>query len=86
MPRRELPLQFKVAADVRVNDTVVIHKGAVAVGAIVDATKKKFGVLGSKMTFSLDSVDAVDGQKVPIRATSAPHRDGISKRPVDTGA
>jgi len=80
------PVQFKVSADVRVNDTVVIRKGAVASGVIVDAAKKKFGVLGSKMTFSLDSVDAADGQKVPIRATSAAHRDGISKHPLETGA
>ena len=62
-------VRFKVAHDVRVGDTVVIPKGAEAIGAIVDgATKKIFG-MGGKMTFRLESVDAMDGQKVTIRAT-----------------
>ena len=78
-------MRFKVTDDVRVDNAVVIRKGAAATGSIVDAAKKKVLVLGSKMTFRLDSVDAVDGQKVPIRATLEVH-GGLSKRPVDTGA
>jgi hypothetical protein len=80
------PLRFKVSQDVVVGDTVVIPAGAEATGAIVDAAKKKILGMGSKMTFRLKKVEAVDGQKVNLRATPTPDRDGSSKRPVDTGA
>ena len=76
---------FSVAEDVRVTDAVVIRKGAAATGAIVDAAKKKFLGVGGKATFRLESVEAVDGQKVTIRTTSARRRDGLSKTTVDSG-
>ena len=77
-------VRFKVAHEVRVGDTVVIPKGAEAIGAIVDGAKKKILGFGGKITFRLEKVDAVDGQKVTIRATQARRRDGSSKRPVNT--
>jgi hypothetical protein len=48
------PVRFKVAHDVRVEDTVVIPKGAEAVGVIVDGAKKKIFGIGGKMTFRLE--------------------------------
>jgi hypothetical protein len=36
------------------------------------------------VTYRLDSVDAVGGQKVNLRATEGPRREGFSKRPVNT--
>lgn len=81
------PIHFKAAEDVRVDDTLVIRKGAAALGLVVDAAKKKMMVLGNKMTFSLNRVDAVDGQTVPLRATPVAHDDKeIPKRPVETGS
>jgi serine/threonine protein kinase len=80
------PVRFRVADDVRVEDTVVISKGAVATGVIVDAAKKRILGLGGKMTFRLKTVDAVDGQKVNIRSTQALRRDGTSKHAFDNGA
>ena len=80
------PVRFRVAHDVRVGDAVVIPKGAEAIGAIVDGAKKKILGIGGKVTFRLERVDAVGGQKVTIRATQAPRRDGSSKRPVNTSA
>ena len=77
------PLRFRVAADVTVDDSVAIHKGAVAIGEIVDAPKHVLSI-GGKMTFRLDMVDAVDGQKIPIRVTADARP--ASKRQVDTGA
>jgi serine/threonine protein kinase len=77
------PLRFRVAADVSVDDAVAIHKGAIAIGEIVDAPKKVL-LIGGKMTFRLDTVDAVDGQKIPIRVTADSRP--ASKRQVDTGA
>jgi hypothetical protein len=79
-------LQFKVADDVLVNDIVVIPKDAAATGSIVTRAKKRVLGIGGKMTLRLDSVSTADGEKVPIRATSAPRRDGLSIRPVTTAA
>jgi serine/threonine-protein kinase len=76
------PVRFRVAHDVRVGNTVVIPKGAEALGSIVDSAKKKLLVFAGKITFRLDTVDAVGDQKVTIRATQARHGDGPSKRPV----
>jgi len=83
------PVRFEVAHDIRVEDTVVIEKGAEAIGAIVDGSKKKLLFIGGKMTFRLETVTAVDGQKVSIRATLSFDRNGISKRqlkPAKAGA
>jgi hypothetical protein len=81
------PVRFRVAHEVRVGDTVVIAKGAPATGAIIDGARKKlFGIIGGKITFRLETVEAVDGRNVAIRATQARRRDGSSKRPVNTGA
>jgi hypothetical protein len=76
---------LKTAGDIQVDNTVVIAKGALASGVIVDAAKKRILGLGGKMTFRLESVDAVDGHKVTIRATPKPRGNG-SKRPMDRGA
>jgi serine/threonine-protein kinase len=83
------PVRFRVAHDVRVEDTVAIPKGAEAIGVIVDGAKKKILGIGGKMTFRLESVTAVDGRKVTIRATPKPNRKGVSKRalkPATAGA
>jgi alpha-L-fucosidase len=79
------PVQFKAIDEVRVNETVVIPKGAEASGVIVDAGKKKLLGLGGKMTFRLETIAAVNGQKVNIRATPDRGRGGVSKRRVDAG-
>jgi len=78
-------LRFRVSHDVLVQDTVVIPTGAEAIGVIVDRTKKNVFGMGGKMTFRLEKVDAVEGQKVKIRATPARDRDGSSQRPVSKG-
>jgi serine/threonine protein kinase len=77
------PLRFRVAADVSVDDGVVIRKNTIAAGEIVDAPKKLLRFAG-KMTFRLDTVPAVDGQKIPLRITVDARQ--ASKLPVDTGA
>jgi serine/threonine-protein kinase len=74
-------LRFRAAEDVSADGAVVVAKGAAASGVVVDAAKKRILGLGGKMTFRLESVDAVDGQKMTIRATPKPHRNG-SKRAI----
>ena len=76
-------VRFRVAHEVRVGDTVVISRGAEAIGAIVDGARRKILGIGGRITFRLERVDAVGGQHVNLRATPAPSRDGSSKRPVN---
>jgi hypothetical protein len=81
------PVRMTVSRDIEVNGSVVIPKGAVALGSIVDGAKKKklFGLVG-KMTFRLREVNGVDGQKVSLRATPEAKKDGASKKPVGGNA
>jgi hypothetical protein len=77
------PVKLTVANDVMVDSRVVIQKGAAVTGAIVDGAKRKtFVGIGGKLTFRLQTVAAVDGQSVAIRATPGARREGVSKRPV----
>ena len=80
------PVRLNVAHDVLVDYSVVIPKGARAVGAIVDGARKKILGIGGKITFRLESVAAVDGQNVSIRATETPRQVGPSKQTVAAGA
>jgi len=78
-------LRFEAVQDIRVTDTLVIKKGAAATGAIVDSPKKTILGVGGRVSFRFETVDAVDGQKVKIRATQTPPRNGLSKRLLNTG-
>jgi hypothetical protein len=78
-------LHFTAVDGLKAGDSVVIAKGAVVTGSVVEAGKKKtFG--GNKMTFRLEVVEAVDGRKINIRAEPSRGRDGPAKRPIDAGA
>jgi len=81
-----LPLRFTTGADFRASDVVVIPRGSVVTGAVVDGGgKKKFLGIGAKMTFQVTQVDAVNGQKLKLRAAPSRRADGPTVRPVDTG-
>jgi hypothetical protein len=79
------PLRFTVTKDVRVGDLVVIAKAAVVTGEIVQTGRKGIvGIGGSKMTFRLLTVDAVDGRKYRVRSQAGHSADGKNDRPVET--
>ena len=80
------PVRFTVSHAVRVDDTVVIPKGAEATGFIVDGAKKKIFGIGGKMTFRLKSVAAVNGQRVTIRATPDGKSSKRQLKPATAGA
>lgn len=80
-----LALRFTVAEDVRVNDAVVLPRGAAVIGAIAEAGKKKMLGMGGKMTFRLTQADAVNGQKLAVRAMPSKRGDGPPRRPVEVG-
>jgi len=64
------PLRFQVNQNVISGDTVVVAKGAVVTGVIVEAAKKKFLVHSTRPTFRLLEVAAVDGSKLKVRASA----------------
>ncbi len=84
-PQGEL-LRFTVTDGLQVGDALVIAKGAGVTGAIAsEAGKKKFLGIGGKATFRLEKVEAIDGQKIGIRAAAKRRADGPATRPLDSG-
>jgi len=80
-------LHFTAVDGLKIGDAVIIAKGAAVTGSITEAAgKKKVFGMGSKMTFRLLQVDAVDGNKLNIRAEPSRGKDGPAKRPVESGA
>jgi serine/threonine-protein kinase len=74
-------LQFQVSHEVRIDDVVVIAKGALVTGEIVEKSRKKFLVKTAKPTFRLLQAVAVDGSKLKVRIT--PADAAKSERPLD---
>jgi hypothetical protein len=81
-------LHFTATQGLKVGDNVVVANGASITGSIIDAAGKKKNVfgMGGKMTFRLVQADAVDGKKLNVRAEPSRGKDGITKRPIDSGA
>ena len=82
------PVRFTTEEDFRAADLIVIPRGSVVTGAIVEGARKgKFlGIGGGKMTFRLIQVSAAGGKRLNIRAAAGRRTDGPATRPVDTGA
>jgi len=79
-------ISFRVLEDFKAVDQIIIPKGAAVTGTIVsEGAKKKFLGMGGKMTFKLSSADAVNGQKITVRATAGRRSDGPATRSLDTG-
>ena len=67
---------------------MVIAKGAAVTGVVMGETgKKKFLGMGGgrKFTFQLEQAEAVDGQKVSVRALAGRNQVGPTVRSFDTG-
>jgi serine/threonine protein kinase len=82
-------VRFTVSDGLKIGDSVIIAKGAVVTGAIVEVGGKKkiLGMGGSKTSFKLMDVTSADGHKLQVRATPAKgSADSPSKRPIDSGA
>ena len=80
-----LAVRFIVADDFKVDNKTVIAKGATVTGTVVgEAGKKKFlGIGGSKVTYQLMKVTAVDHKQISVRATSGHSNDGPVVRPFE---
>lgn len=65
------PIRFEVGEDVKVGNTVLIAKGALAKGHVSEAEPKgKWGHAG-RLAYSVDYATAVDGSNVRLRASFA---------------
>jgi Protein kinase domain len=74
------PLRFQVDSDVRIDGAVVIAKGALVTGEIVEKSRKKFLIKTAKPTFRLLRATAIDGSKLKVRAALG---DGKNERQFD---
>ena len=77
-----LRLRFQVSHDLAIGDSIVVAKGAVVTGEIVEKSKKKFIIKSSKPTYRLLEVTAADGSKLKVRATPG-KGGGKSERQLD---
>jgi hypothetical protein len=71
------PITFKVDEDVKVNDHIVIAKGTVVKGSVTSAKKSGFFGRGGNLGIRIDSVMAVDNQKIKLRAAKG--KEGSDK-------
>ena len=62
-------VDFEVLEDVKVNDTVVIAKGGLAMATVTDSEHKKSMGRAGKLNVNIDSVRLVDQEKAALTAT-----------------
>ncbi|MGH9837205.1 MAG: PEGA domain-containing protein [Blastocatellia bacterium] len=63
-------VSFEVLDEVRVGEALAIAEGATAWGTIIEAEGKKFMGRAGKLALQIDYVKAVDGTKIPLRASN----------------
>ena len=64
---QEIP--FDVVEDIKVDDTVVLPKGATAIGTVTEADHKKSMGRAGKLNLSISYARLADNEKVALRAT-----------------
>lgn len=70
-------IYFEAVDDLVINDITIIAAGANAWGLVTDVSKKGLAGRAGKIDFSIEYVEAVDGQK--IRLKKLKEREGESK-------
>jgi hypothetical protein len=61
-------VDFEVLEDVKVDDTIVVARGAVAIATVTEAESKKRMARGGKLDVNIDYVRIVNGDKIALRA------------------
>jgi hypothetical protein len=69
-------VNLEVLDEVKVDDTVIVPKGAIGVAIVTAAEPKKLMGRGGKLDISIDSVKLVNGQKAALRAVRQPAGKG----------
>ena len=62
-------VEFEVVDEVRVSETLIIPKGAIAWGSVTEAQHKRRLGRGGKLEIVMNSVKLADGETTPLRAT-----------------
>jgi hypothetical protein len=62
-------VEFEVVDEVRVSETLIIPKGAIAWGSVTEAQHKRRLGRGGKLEIVMNSVKLADGETAPLRAT-----------------
>ncbi len=62
-------VNFEVLEEVKVNEIVVIPKGSLAIGTVIDAEHKKTMGRAGRLQVNIDSVRLADGEKAALKAT-----------------
>lgn len=71
------PITFRITDDVRLNGHILIARGTLAKGVIMNLEKSRRFGRGGKLGIKIDSTTAVDGQKIKLRASK--NREGDDK-------
>lgn len=71
-------VDFEVVEDIKVNDVVVIPKGSMAWGTIVDAKPKRRLGRAGRLDVRIDEVRLANGERVPLRASQESKGKGRS--------
>ena len=61
---------FEVADDVEAKGQVLVRSGARATGTITESEKAKWGGRKGKLEFTVDYLQAIDGQNIRVRSTA----------------
>jgi len=61
-------VSFEVVEDVKIGNTVIIARGALAVGTVVEARSRRIFGRKGQMSLRLDYAHAVDGSRVSLRS------------------
>jgi hypothetical protein len=69
-------LAFEVLEDVKVDDTLVIARGATAIGTLTDAQAKRRTARGGKLDITIDYVRLVNDEKIALRGVKDAARMG----------
>ncbi len=72
-------VEFEVAEDVRVADTLVIAKGDNASGSVIKVERKRRMARGGELEINIDSVHMVNGQKAALRKVEDAHGGGRAR-------
>ena len=76
------PLKFATTSELRIGGVLLVAKGALVKGQIVEGAQKKF-LRSTKTTLRLLEVEVAGGQKIPVRSLSGRRPDGKYELPVD---
>jgi hypothetical protein len=71
-------VDFEVAEDIKVHDLVVVPRGSMAWGTIVDAKPKRRLGRAGRLDVRIDEVRLADGERVPLRASQESKGKGRS--------